>query len=307
MRAINGGKPSDWLYGDRLHLGGVKLYDDGALGSRGAWLKQPYHDKPDTRGLQFHSDARAPCAGAGGRQATVFSLRSMPSATRQTPRSSRPMRSCPQPTARRPPLADRAFPDRRPGRYPAPEARRNHRLDAANPPDQRPADGGSAAWPGPAEGRLCLADRRKAGNSDCVRFRFPGRKSQSISGPGRSDQPSRHERPADGRMDTGRAGVSSNRRWPASLGARPMPALREAKIGSLDAGKWADFILVDRDVSAVAIRRTWPARRCWKPGSPGRRSGRNRLAGPLSAVGKHSGVNICGSSSGSACPGSYHR
>ena len=27
---------------------------DGALGSRGAWLKQPYADKPDTRGLQFH-------------------------------------------------------------------------------------------------------------------------------------------------------------------------------------------------------------------------------------------------------------
>ena len=47
----------DWLYGDRLRLVGVKLYADGALGSRGAWLKQPYADKPDTRGLQFHSDA----------------------------------------------------------------------------------------------------------------------------------------------------------------------------------------------------------------------------------------------------------
>ena len=34
-------------------LGGVKLYADGALGSRGAWLKQPYADKPETRGLQF--------------------------------------------------------------------------------------------------------------------------------------------------------------------------------------------------------------------------------------------------------------
>ena len=36
MRAINGGKPSAWLYGNRLHQGGVKLYADGALGSRGA-------------------------------------------------------------------------------------------------------------------------------------------------------------------------------------------------------------------------------------------------------------------------------
>ena len=57
MRTINGGKPSDWLYGDRLHLTGVKLYADGALGSRGAFLKLPYHDMPDTRGLSLISDA----------------------------------------------------------------------------------------------------------------------------------------------------------------------------------------------------------------------------------------------------------
>ena len=49
--------PTKWLYGDRLRLVGVKLFADGALGSRGAWLKAPYADKPDTRGLQFHSDA----------------------------------------------------------------------------------------------------------------------------------------------------------------------------------------------------------------------------------------------------------
>src|SRR5207247_2306515 len=50
-------KPTPWLYGERLRAVGVKLFADGALGSRGAWLKQPYADKPDTRGLQFHSDA----------------------------------------------------------------------------------------------------------------------------------------------------------------------------------------------------------------------------------------------------------
>jgi predicted amidohydrolase YtcJ len=48
--------PTPWLYGDRLRAVGIKLFADGALGSRGAWLKQPYADKPDTRGLQFHSD-----------------------------------------------------------------------------------------------------------------------------------------------------------------------------------------------------------------------------------------------------------
>jgi len=50
-------KPTPWLYGDRLRMVGIKFYADGALGSRGAWLKQPYADKPETRGLQFHSDA----------------------------------------------------------------------------------------------------------------------------------------------------------------------------------------------------------------------------------------------------------
>jgi predicted amidohydrolase YtcJ len=49
--------PSPWLYSDRLRLVGVKLFADGALGSRGAWLKRPYADMPNTRGLQFHSDA----------------------------------------------------------------------------------------------------------------------------------------------------------------------------------------------------------------------------------------------------------
>jgi len=50
-------KPTPWLYGDKLRMAGIKFYADGALGSRGAWLKQPYADKPGTRGLQFHSDA----------------------------------------------------------------------------------------------------------------------------------------------------------------------------------------------------------------------------------------------------------
>jgi predicted amidohydrolase YtcJ len=50
-------RPTSWLYRDRLRAVGVKLFADGALGSRGAWLKQPYADKPDSRGLQFHPDS----------------------------------------------------------------------------------------------------------------------------------------------------------------------------------------------------------------------------------------------------------
>ena len=50
-------QPTAWLYGDRLRMVGIKFYADGALGSRGAWLKEPYSDMPASRGLQFHSDA----------------------------------------------------------------------------------------------------------------------------------------------------------------------------------------------------------------------------------------------------------
>jgi predicted amidohydrolase YtcJ len=51
-------RPTPWLYQDRLALKGVKLYADGALGSRGAWLKVPYADDPKNRGLQFYPDPK---------------------------------------------------------------------------------------------------------------------------------------------------------------------------------------------------------------------------------------------------------
>lgn len=53
---IGGNGPTPWLYGDRLRMGGVKLYADGALGSRGAWLKAPYSDAPGQTGAGFMSD-----------------------------------------------------------------------------------------------------------------------------------------------------------------------------------------------------------------------------------------------------------
>ncbi|RKF21957.1 amidohydrolase [Altericroceibacterium spongiae] len=53
MILIGGTGPTPWLYEDRLRLNGVKLFLDGALGSRGAWLKAPYADAPDNTGLQL--------------------------------------------------------------------------------------------------------------------------------------------------------------------------------------------------------------------------------------------------------------
>ena len=42
---------------DRYALAAVKLYSDGALGSRGAALLAPYTDMPSTKGLLFYPDA----------------------------------------------------------------------------------------------------------------------------------------------------------------------------------------------------------------------------------------------------------
>lgn len=58
MALIGGSRPTPWLYDDRLKMQGVKLYLDGALGSRGAWLKAPYADAPDTTGLPVMNETQ---------------------------------------------------------------------------------------------------------------------------------------------------------------------------------------------------------------------------------------------------------
>ncbi|HEY0597803.1 amidohydrolase [Sphingopyxis sp.] len=58
MTLIAGPEPTPWLYDDRLRMVGVKLYLDGALGSRGAWLKAPYADAPGQKGLPLLTPAQ---------------------------------------------------------------------------------------------------------------------------------------------------------------------------------------------------------------------------------------------------------
>ena len=55
MLLIGGPAPTQWLYDDRLRLNGVKLYLDGALGSRGALLNADYEDDHGNRGLPLLS------------------------------------------------------------------------------------------------------------------------------------------------------------------------------------------------------------------------------------------------------------
>ena len=58
LELMAGPEPTGWLYNDRLRMGGIKLFLDGALGSRGASLKAPYADDHGTRGLALLSPSQ---------------------------------------------------------------------------------------------------------------------------------------------------------------------------------------------------------------------------------------------------------
>ena len=70
--------PIGWTSDGRLSLRGVKLYADGALGSRGAWLKADYADAPGNKGLRFSTDAEMRAmitkADAGGFDVAVHAI-----------------------------------------------------------------------------------------------------------------------------------------------------------------------------------------------------------------------------------------
>lgn len=77
-----------------LRIGAVKIFSDGAIGGRTAWLSEPYYDAPDTKGMAIHSqdelnhitrEARArrmPIAvhaiGDGGAEMTIRAMEAHP-------------------------------------------------------------------------------------------------------------------------------------------------------------------------------------------------------------------------------------
>jgi predicted amidohydrolase YtcJ len=60
------GEPRRGLGADRLDIAAIKIYADGALGSRGAALLEPYSDDAENRGLPFWSAAELTAMAARG-------------------------------------------------------------------------------------------------------------------------------------------------------------------------------------------------------------------------------------------------
>ena len=267
--------PTTWLYGDRLHMGGVKLYADGALGSRGAWLKRPYADA-NTTGLRFHTDAEllslARTACAAGFQLAIHAIGDAANAqVIKTYEQLRPI--CPNSSRWRIEHAQIVDPadipriasggiiaSMQPTHQTSDRLMAEKRLDASRL-------AGAYAWH-----TIKQSGARLAFGSD-----FPVESPNPF--PGLAAAISRQDmngEPPGGWRPQERVSL------PAALAGFTRDAafagFAEGKFGSLEPGQWADFILVDRDPTAVdpqalagtEVLETWVGgRQVWRKSANG--------------------------------------
>ncbi len=278
MEAISPLRPTGWLYADRLRLQGIKLYADGALGSRGAWLLAPYADEPTTRGLQFLDDARMKNlfsrANFLGYQVAVHAIGD--AANRQALDSFAEIRP--------------AYGDRLRNRIEhaqvialddIPRFARIGIVASVQPihatSDRTMAE--SRLDPPRLEGAYAWASLLRAGARLAFGSDFPVEPANpwmgihaAVTRQDADGQPPGGWRP--GEVLTREQALAGFTRWAAWAG------LADDRVGSLEPGRWADFVLLDRDPFAVpapelrevTVLETWLAGRrvFMREAAPGR-------------------------------------
>ncbi len=273
-KAISPKGPSPWFFSDRLKMEGVKFFDDGALGSRGAWLKKPYADKPDTSGLRFHTDAeyRAMVSAAAARGYQIATHAIGDAANAQVINTYIALGAVKGDRRWRIEHAQIVDPKDLPGIG-------LNRIIASMQPTHQTSDRlmaekrlgpkrltGAYAWQSMLENNAKLA----FGSDYPVESPnpFPGLAAaisrQDIKG-----------EPAGGWIPSER--LSFPQAFHAFTRGAAYAGFAEQKIGALEPGKWADFILIDRDpteVDAQSLARTqvletWVAgKKVWSSASP---------------------------------------
>ena len=260
---VGGAGPTPWLYADRLRMGGVKLYADGALGSRGAWLKQPYADAPGQSGAGFMTDAqlqnRMIRAAMDGWQVAVHAIGDRANAQvldaidlmAETYKGDRRWR------IEHAQIVDPAD---------LPRFGRNGVI-ASMQPTHETSDRAMAEarlGPGRLTGAYAWASMLKNGGRLAFGSDFPVERPDPWAGWAaaftRAD--------ADGQPFGGwqpQERVTREQAWWAFTGGAAYAGFAEGKFGSLQVGQRADFIIVDRDptlaspseLRATKVEETW--------------------------------------------------
>ncbi len=256
--AIAPAGPIGWNADDRLAMMAMKLQADGALGSRGAWMKAPYSDAPGNRGLPFFDEGKlrqmvldasakgfqvnVHAIGDAANGATLGAFAAVPQsqrtalrhrnehaqivATEDLPRFARlGIIASVQPTHA---TSDKGMAEARVG-----EARL----------------AGGYAWR-----TLIASGARIAGGSD-----FPVEPPNPFYGLHAAiTRQSRDGLPPGGwRMSEA---MTPNEAFAAFTTGAAWANHAEDKVGTLTPGKWADFIIIDRDPFATPAATLWQTR-----------------------------------------------
>ncbi len=262
--AVGGAGPTAWLYDDHLRMGGVgELYEDGALGSRGAWLKQPYADAPRQTGAAQMSDDvlrnRMSRAAMDGWQVATHAIGDRANATvlgaieemAETYKGDRRWR------VEHAQIVDPAD---------LPRFGRNGIIASMQPTHQTSDRQMAEARLGPARltGAYAWATMLRNGVPLAFGSDFPVEKPDPFAGWAAAFT----RQGADGEPFGGwqpQERVTREAAWWAYTGGGAYAGFAEKQFGSLEPGQRADFVIVDRDpllatpaeLRATAVEETW--------------------------------------------------